>query len=187
VKHVRSSSLPITIGVSTRALFDLEEEHAVFVKEGVAAYTELQRKREGDLLKTGTAFEVVRRLLALNDDNRKLIDVIVLSQNSPDLSLRAFSSFEHYKLPIKRGSFTSGRPVAPFVGAWNIDLFLSNGEGADANGPLWQFPAQACSGSRNLHGWQGSKPGQDHVGDGEKRSRTCPRHPHAPRMGHARR
>ena len=58
MKHVLSASLPITIGVSTRALFDLEEEHAAFVKEGVAAYTELQRKREGDLLKTGTAFEL---------------------------------------------------------------------------------------------------------------------------------
>lgn len=121
-----SPDLPIIIGVSTRALFDLEEEHAVFKKEGVAAYTALQRKREEELLKEGTAFEVIRRLLALNDQSRRLIDVVVLSQNSPDLSLRAFKSFEHYGLPIRRGSFTSGRSVAPFVKAWNIDLFLSN-------------------------------------------------------------
>jgi 5'-nucleotidase len=121
-----SPDLPIVIGVSTRALFDLEEEHAVFVNDGVAAYTKLQRERERDLLKEGTAFEVIRRLLALNDADRRLVDVVVLSQNSPDLSLRAFNSFEHYGLPIRRGSFTSGRPVAPFVKAWNIDLFLSN-------------------------------------------------------------
>lgn len=121
-----SPDLPIAIGVSTRALFDLEEEHAVFVNEGVEAYTKLQREREGELLKEGTAFEVIRRLLALNDEDRRLIEVVVLSQNSPDLSLRAFNSFEHYKLPIRRGSFTSGRPVAPFVRAWDIDLFLSN-------------------------------------------------------------
>ena len=121
-----SPDLPIVIGVSTRALFDLEEEHAVFKNEGVAAYTKLQRGREGDLLKEGTAFEVIRRLLALNDQSRRLIDVVVLSQNSPDLSLRAFNSFEHYGLPIRRGSFTSGRSVAPFVKAWSIDLFLSN-------------------------------------------------------------
>jgi 5'-nucleotidase len=123
---ILSSTLPITIATSTRALFDLEEEHAVFVRDGVAAYTELQRGREGDLLGKGTAFEVIRRLLALNGDDKRLIDVVVLSQNSPDLSLRAFNSFEHYNLPIRRGSFTSGRSVAPFVKAWNIDLFLSN-------------------------------------------------------------
>ena len=118
--------LPITIGVSTRALFDLQEEHAVFKTEGVEAYTKLQRERESDLLRKGTAFEVIRRLLALNDPNRRLVDVVVLSQNSPDLSLRAFKSFEQYGLPIRRGSFTSGRSVAPFVKAWDIDLFLSN-------------------------------------------------------------
>jgi 5'-nucleotidase len=121
-----SPDLPIVIGVSTRALFDLEEEHSVFKNDGVAAYTKLQRERERDLLKEGTAFEVIRRLLALNDQSRRITDVVVLSQNSPDLSLRAFKSFEHYGLPIRRGSFTSGRSVAPFVKAWSIDLFLSN-------------------------------------------------------------
>lgn len=40
-----SPDLPIVIGVSTRALFDLEEEHAVFKNDGVAAYTKLQRER----------------------------------------------------------------------------------------------------------------------------------------------
>ena len=49
-----------------------------------------------------------------------------MSKNSPDLSLRAFLSFEHYGIPVQHGSFTSGRSVAPFVQAWNIDLFLSN-------------------------------------------------------------
>jgi 5'-nucleotidase len=98
-------------------------------------YANIQRRREGELLKKGTAFEVIRRLLALNEDSRRVIDVIVLSQNSPDLSLRAFNSFEQYQLPIKRGSFTSGRSVAPFVRAWSIDLFLSN-DGKDVREAL---------------------------------------------------
>lgn len=125
MERALSPDLPIVIGVSTRALFDLEEEHAVFKNEGVDAYTKLQLERENVILKEGTAFEVIRRLLALNDEKRRLIDVVVLSQNSPDLSLRAFRAFEHHNLPIKRGSFTSGRPLAPFMKAWNIDLFLS--------------------------------------------------------------
>jgi 5'-nucleotidase len=121
------SDLPLVIGVSTRALFDLEEEHEVFEKEGVLAYSELQRQRENTVLKPGAAFEVARRLLALNPkDAPKLVEIVVLSKNSPDLSLRAFNSFEHYGLSITRGSFTSGRPLAPFVTAWGVDLFLSN-------------------------------------------------------------
>lgn len=121
------SDLPLIIGISTRALFDLEEEHAIFEKKGVLAYSELQRRRENEILKPGAAFEVARRLLALNaKDAPKLVDIIVLSKNSPDLSLRAFNSFKHYGLSITRGSFTSGRSLAPFAAAWGLDLFLSN-------------------------------------------------------------
>lgn len=121
------SDLPLVIGVSTRALFDLEEEHEVFENEGVLAYSQLQRARENVVLKPGAAFEVARRLLALNPkDAPKLVEIVVLSKNSPDLSLRAFNSFKHYGLSITRGSFTSGRPLAPFATAWGVDLFLSN-------------------------------------------------------------
>lgn len=54
------------------------------------------------------------------------VEVVLLSRNSPDLSLRAFNSIERFGLNVKLGSFTSGRPIGPFVKAWNIDLFLSN-------------------------------------------------------------
>lgn len=115
------------IGVSTRALFDLEEEHAVFVGQGVKAYAALQREREEVIIGPGCGFEVIKRLLALNEPGgRPFVEVILLSRNSPDLSLRAFHSIESYGLPIRTGSFTSGRSLAPFVAAWEIDLFLSN-------------------------------------------------------------
>jgi 5'-nucleotidase len=123
--HLRSK--PLRIGISTRALFNLEEEHEVFVTQGVQAYASLQLGREGALIEKGTGFEVVERLLALNENNAKpYVEVILLSQNSPDLSLRAFKSIEHYALAIKTGSFTSGRSLGPFIPAWNVDLFLSN-------------------------------------------------------------
>jgi 5'-nucleotidase len=122
-------ALPLVVGVSTRAMFDLTEEHSVFEGEGVKAYIKLQLERENDPLKPGAAFEVTRRLLALNPSvGSPLVDVILLSKNSPDLSLRAFRAFEAHQIAIKRGSFTSGRPVAPFVRAWKVDLFLSNDE-----------------------------------------------------------
>jgi len=63
-------SSPLRIGISTRALFDLEEEHQVFENEGVNAYVQLQLDREDVLLKAGAGFEVVNRLLKLNEDKR---------------------------------------------------------------------------------------------------------------------
>ncbi|MGB6118591.1 MAG: 5'-nucleotidase [Mesorhizobium sp.] len=118
---------PLRIGISTRALFDLEYEHSVFLKDGVRAYIDLQRERERDLIPKGPGFEVVSRLLNLNEGGEKpVVEVIILSKNSPDLSLRAFNSIREYGLNIKTGSFTSGRSLAPFVNAWDIDLFLSN-------------------------------------------------------------
>jgi 5'-nucleotidase len=124
-KQLRAA--PLRIGMSTRALFDLEEEHQVFRTEGVKAYASLQLKREDDLLKPGAGFPVVKRLLKLNEvEGSPYVEVVLLSQNSPDLSLRAFHSTEHYNLGIRHGSFTSGRTVSPYIPAWEIDLFLSN-------------------------------------------------------------
>jgi 5'-nucleotidase len=107
---MNNSLSPLRIGVSTRALFALGEEHSVFEQSGVEAYAKLQRERETATLGRGSAFEVVKRLLALNvPKEMPLVDVVFLSHNSPDLSLRAFHSCEQWGLHIERGSFTSGR------------------------------------------------------------------------------
>ena len=125
---------PLRIGISTRALFDLEEEHRFFEEAGVQAYAAMQLEREDTIIGKGTGFEVVERLLGLNEvDGPAFVEVILLSQNSPDLSLRAFKSVDHYGLAIKTGSFTSGRSLAPYVPAWGVDLFLSNAD-ADVKG-----------------------------------------------------
>ncbi|PRH85761.1 5'-nucleotidase [Labrys okinawensis] len=127
---------PLRIGISTRALFNLEQEHRFFEEHGVKAYAALQREREDEILGKGAGFEVVERLLALNDPtSAPYVEVTLLSQNSPDLSLRAFKSVAHYGLSVKTGSFTSGRSLAPFVPAWGIDLFLSNAD-ADVKGAV---------------------------------------------------
>lgn len=121
------SNKPLRIGISTRALFDLEEEHEVFKTDGIQVYAELQREREEIVLGKGAGFQVVERLLRLNNQgSAPFVEVILMSRNSPDLSLRAFNSVREFELDIKLGSFTSGRPLAPFVPSWGIDLFLSN-------------------------------------------------------------
>lgn len=118
---------PIRIGISTRALFNLEEEHRVFEEQGVQAYAALQLTRENDTLEKGASFELVERLLKLNEhDQPPFVQIILLSRNSPDLSLRAFNSIRAHGLPVVTGSFTSGASLGPFIPAWKIDLFLSN-------------------------------------------------------------
>lgn len=127
---------PLRIGVSTRSLFNLEDEHKVFREQGVHAYAAMQLEREDVIIGKGAGFDVVKRLLALNEHGADpYVEVVLLSQNSPDLSLRAFKSINHYKLAIKTGSFTSGRSLAPYIPAWKIDLFLSN-EDADVRGAV---------------------------------------------------
>lgn len=118
---------PLVVGISTRALFDLREEHDLFEAKGVEAYARLQREREKIVLPKGTGFEVVERLLALNPPSGPAtVEVVLISRNSPDLSLRAFHSIADFGLDIKHGSFVSGRPVGPLIKPWSVDLFLSN-------------------------------------------------------------
>ncbi|WP_313251021.1 5'-nucleotidase [Stenotrophomonas sp.] len=118
----------LTVAVTSRALFDLEEGHALFESEGVEAYAAYQREHEDDILKPGVAFPVVRKLLALNDgapEDTPRVEVILLSRNSADTGLRIFNSIQHYGLDIVRATFTAGEPTWPYVKPFGTDLFLS--------------------------------------------------------------
>jgi 5'-nucleotidase len=53
----------LVIGVSSRALFSLEEEHAIFEKEGEKAYSDYQIKNEDIPLKPGVAFPLIKAVL----------------------------------------------------------------------------------------------------------------------------
>ena len=118
----------LTIAISSRALFDLEDSHALFEAEGIDAYAEHQRKHEDDILEPGIAFPLVRKLLALNVDaspEAPHVEVILLSRNSADTGLRIFNSIQHHGLTISRATFTSGEPVWPYIKPFGTQLFLS--------------------------------------------------------------
>ena len=118
----------LTVAVTSRALFDLEEGHSLFEKEGVEAYAAYQRSHEDDILEPGVAFPVVRKLLALNQgapEDTPRVEVILLSRNSADTGLRIFNSIQHYGLDIVRATFTSGEATWPYVKPFGTDLFLS--------------------------------------------------------------
>lgn len=119
----------LTIGVSTRALFDLEEEHEIFVSQGARAYVNYQIEHEKEVLSPGPAFGLIRALLDLNkEESPALTEVIIMSQNSADASLRIFNSIDAYGLDISRAALTTGQPIAPYLKAYGVDLYLSADE-----------------------------------------------------------
>lgn len=118
----------LVIGVSSRALFDLEEENRIFEEQGLEAYSKYQTEHENDILKPGTAFPLVKALQKLNADGRYLTEIIIMSKNSSDTSLRIFNSIEHYGLDISRAALVGGASISPYLGAFKTDLFLSANE-----------------------------------------------------------
>jgi 5'-nucleotidase len=56
----------LVIGVSSRALFDLEDEARIYERLGLAAYQSYQLESETDALLPGTAFPFIKGLLSLN-------------------------------------------------------------------------------------------------------------------------
>lgn len=116
---------PLVIGISSRALFDLEQENTIFEEQGLAAYEEYQVAHEKDILQKGSAFQLVKAFLELNKLQEHLVEVIVMSRNSPNTSLRIFNSIAGYDLDITRAALTGGAPIAPYLHAFKTDLFLS--------------------------------------------------------------
>jgi 5'-nucleotidase len=121
----------LVVGVSSRALFNLEEEERIFKEKNVRGFREYQFANEDKLLEKGTAFPLIEALLKLNkhvDAKSPIVEVVIMSKNSPETGLRILKSIEHYGLPITRWAFSAGEPLAPFIKAFNIDLFLSKDE-----------------------------------------------------------
>ena len=118
----------LVIGVSSRALFDLEAENKIFDDEGLNAYSDYQVKNETEILKPGTAFPLVKALQKLNTNEKHLTEIIIMSKNSADTSLRIFNSIEHYGLNISRAALVGGASISPYLPAFKTDLFLSANE-----------------------------------------------------------
>lgn len=117
----------LVIGLSSSALFDLEESDNVFRQNGEEEYRVFQRENQDNTLKKGVAFPFIRRLLSLNKihSEKPLVEVILLSRNDPDTGLRVMNSIENYGLGITRSVFLQGRSPHKYIPALDIELFLS--------------------------------------------------------------
>lgn len=117
------------VAVASSALFDLSDSDAVFKRDGESSYRAYQRENETVILAQGVVFPLVKRLLALRDQNGEpLIEVVLFSRNDPDTGLRVFNSIEHYGLPISRAVFVAGKNPFHYLTAFNASLFLSGNQ-----------------------------------------------------------
>ena len=116
----------LVVGVSSRALFDLEEGNKVFEDKGIEGYRKYQEKNEDKPLKPGTAYYLVKSLLELNNQaDRRIVEVVVMSRNSPETGVRMLNSIKDQGLDISRLALSGGEPLAPYIDAYDVDLFLS--------------------------------------------------------------
>lgn len=117
----------LVVGVSTRALFDLEKENNIFEREGLESYRKYQLEHEKDVLRPGPAFVLVRELLRINSlpGGKDRVEVIIMSRNNADTILRIFHSIDYYGLAISRAVLSGGAVLTPYLKAFGTDLFLS--------------------------------------------------------------
>ncbi|PLX20874.1 5'-nucleotidase [Candidatus Parcubacteria bacterium] len=120
----------LVVGISSRALFDLEEENELFDEKGIEEYRKKQHEKENDTLGPGTAYPLVKALLGLNklSKDHQIVEVIVMSRNSPETGVRVLNSINKLGLDITRTAFSGGEAISKYVEAFGVDLFLSKNE-----------------------------------------------------------
>jgi 5'-nucleotidase len=124
----------LVVAISSRALFDFEEENQHFEAHDDRAYMQLQLQRLDRAAKPGVAFSLVNKLLAFNIASPR-VEVVILSRNDPVSGMRVFRSAQHYGLAIQRGVFTRGQSPWRYLRPLNAHLFLSTNE-ADVRSAL---------------------------------------------------
>jgi 5'-nucleotidase len=115
----------LVVAISSRALFDFEEENRRFDPTDDKPYRELQLARIEQPAKPGIAYPLVRKLLAFNADAVRRVEVVILSRNDPVSGLRVFRSVKSASLAIERAVFTRGRSPYAYLSPLKANLFLS--------------------------------------------------------------
>ncbi len=115
----------LVVAISSRALFDLEEENQLFNRGDAQAYVRLQLERLEQPALPGVAFSLVQKLLRFNTAEQQRVEVVILSRNDPVSGLRVFRSAQSQGLVVERGVFTQGREPYRYLRPLQANLFLS--------------------------------------------------------------
>ena len=115
----------LVVAISSRALFNFEEENRVFESGDAEGYMQLQLQRLDQAATPGIAFSLIRKLLAFNDASAQRVEVVILSRNDPVSGMRVFRSAKAAQIQLSRGVFTQGRPPFGYLRPLRAHLFLS--------------------------------------------------------------
>jgi len=115
----------LVVAISSRALFNLEEENRLFESGDPEGYMRLQLERLDVPAAPGIAYSLVRKLLRFNDDGTQRVEVVILSRNDPVSGMRIFRSSTAAQIKLQRGVFTQGRPPFGYLRPLRAHLFLS--------------------------------------------------------------
>jgi len=127
----------LVVGIAATALFDLTQADAVFRAKfehdrqtAVDEYRAYMLGHENEELEDGTAMPLVRSLLGLNrfqqeGDKHPLVEVVIMSRNSPETGVQVFNNIRNRGLQISRHAFTGGESVVEYLDAFDVDLFLT--------------------------------------------------------------
>ena len=129
----------LVIGISATALFDLSDSDKLFEKEfsknphkGMETYKRHMIENEELPLDEGIGFPLVKALLSLNsyqkDGEKPLVEVVVMSRNSPETGIRVLKAIRTHSLNITRSAFTAGESSADYLDAFEVDLFLTTNQ-----------------------------------------------------------
>lgn len=144
----KDSAKAVTIAISARALFDMEEEHELFMTEGPEEYVNHQIINEDIPLKEGIVFPFIRaihmvneRLLSLDPEEKQLFQIILLSTHSAGGGVRIIKSVKYYGLDVSKFCFLNGHDPSEYLKSQNVLLFLSACETSVCNALKRHIPA----------------------------------------------
>jgi 5'-nucleotidase len=115
----------LVVAISSRALFNFEEENRIFESGDDQAYMALQLQRLEQPARPGIAFSLIKKLLAFNDTTAQRVEVVILSRNDPVSGMRIFRSGHANQIKLERGVFTQGRSPFRYLRPLRAHLFLS--------------------------------------------------------------
>ena len=103
----------LVVAISSRALFNFEEENRVFEQNDDRAYMDLQLARLEQPAPPGVAFSLVKKLLAFNRNGDARVEVVILSR------LRGGGWLEENTMTVLRVQM----PVS--LGSWRQNYYFA--------------------------------------------------------------
>jgi 5'-nucleotidase len=129
----------LVVGISATALFDLSEADRIFKEKvkhdpdtAMEEYRKYMLENEETPLDDGTGMPLVQALLGLNKYQKEgeppIVEVVVMSQNSPETGYRVLNEIRRKELKISRSAFTAGESSVDYLDSFYVDLFLTTNE-----------------------------------------------------------